>query len=277
MPGATNVSTRTAVAATFSQPVQPASISFELRTATGTLIPSTLAYDAGSLTATLTPSADLAGATIHTATVSAATDLDGNPLAAPSTWSFTTATPQFVERVVFSGLTNPTAMEFASDGRIFVAEKSGLIKVFDDLNDTTATVFADLRTNVHNFCDRGLLGMALHPDFPAVPYVYVLYAYDAAIGSVAPRWGTANTTSDPCPTPPGATGDGCVVGGRLSRLQASGNVMVGQEQVLIEDWFQQYPSHSTGSLVFGADGALYASGGTARASTLPTSARTETR
>ena len=37
--------------------------------------------------------------------------------------------------------------------------------------------------------------------------------------------------------------------------------MVGSEQVLIEDWCQQYPSHSTGSLAFGADGALYVSGG----------------
>ncbi len=49
--------------------------------------------------------------------------------------------------------------------------------------------------------------------------------------------------------------------GRLSRLQASGNTMVGSEQVLIEDWCQQYPSHSIGSLAFGADGALYVSGG----------------
>ena len=37
--------------------------------------------------------------------------------------------------------------------------------------------------------------------------------------------------------------------------------MTGSEQVLIEDWCQQYPSHSVGSLAFGADGALYVSGG----------------
>src|SRR5262245_31420382 len=71
------------------------------------------------------------------------------------------AQPGFSERVVFSGLTNPTAFRFAPDGRVFVAEKSGLIKVFDNLTDTTPTVFADLRTNVHNFWDRGLLGLAL--------------------------------------------------------------------------------------------------------------------
>ena len=76
-----------------------------------------------------------------------------------------------------------------------------------------------------------------------------------------PRWGTPGVYSDPCPTPPGATADGCVVSGRLSRLQASGNAMTGSEQVLVEDWCQQYPSHSIGTVEFGADGALYASGG----------------
>jgi glucose/arabinose dehydrogenase len=169
----------------------------------------------------------------------------------------------FQDSVVFSGLTNPIAVQFSKDGRVFVAEKSGLIKVFDNLSDTTPTTFADLRTNVHNFWDRGLLGLALDPNFPTTPYVYVLYTYDAPIGGTAPRWGTPGATSDGCPTPPGATTDGCVVSGRLSRLQAAPNTstMTGNEQVLIEDWCQQYPSHSIGSLVFGSDGALYVSGG----------------
>jgi glucose/arabinose dehydrogenase len=39
------------------------------------------------------------------------------------------------------------------------------------------------------------------------------------------------------------------------------NKMTGNEQVLLENWCQQYPSHSIGSLVFGSDGALYVSGG----------------
>jgi glucose/arabinose dehydrogenase len=167
----------------------------------------------------------------------------------------------FQEVTVFTGLTNPSNVRFSPDGRVFVAEKSGLIKVFDSLTDTTPTVFADLRTNTHNFWDRGMLGMALDPNFPTNPYVYVLYTYDAAIGATAPRWGTVGGTSDGCPTPPGATTDGCVVSGRLSRLQANGNVMTGSEQVLIEDWCQQFPSHSVGDLVFGADGALYVSAG----------------
>jgi glucose/arabinose dehydrogenase len=180
------------------------------------------------------------------------------PLTAPPA---ATLRPGFQESVVFSGLTNPTAVRFAPDGRVFVAEKSGLIKVFPSLTATSPTIFADLRTNVHNFWDRGLLGMALDPNFSTNPYVYVLYTYDAAIGGTAPRWGSPGGTSDGCPTPPGATGDGCVVSGRLSRLQAAGNVMTGPEQVLINDWCQQYPSHSVGSVVFGADGKLYASAG----------------
>ncbi|MGH7293203.1 MAG: PQQ-dependent sugar dehydrogenase, partial [Myxococcota bacterium] len=167
----------------------------------------------------------------------------------------------FIEETVLSGLTQPTAVRFSSDGRVFVAEKSGLIKVFASLTATTPTVFADLRTNVHNFWDRGLLGLELHPNFPATPYVYALYTFDAPIGGTAPRWGTAGGTSDPCPSPPGPTSDGCVVAGRLSRLTAAGNVMTGSEQVLVEDWCQQYPSHSMGSIAFGADGMLYASGG----------------
>ncbi|HEV7884616.1 MAG TPA: PQQ-dependent sugar dehydrogenase [Solirubrobacteraceae bacterium] len=167
----------------------------------------------------------------------------------------------FQERTVFSGLTNPTAVRFAADGRVFVAEKSGLVKVFSDLDDTTPTTFADLRTEVHNFWDRGLLGLALDPSFPASPYVYVLYTHDAPIGGTAPRWGMPSASSDSCPTPPGPTTDGCVVSGRLSRLQAAGDVMTGSETVLVEDWCQQFPSHSIGTLAFGADGKLYASGG----------------
>src|SRR5262245_56724346 len=66
--------------------------------------------------------------------------------------------PGFQEEVAFSGLVEPTNFGFSSDGRVFVAEKSGIIKVFDGLTDTTPTVFADLRLVVHNVWDRGLLG-----------------------------------------------------------------------------------------------------------------------
>jgi glucose/arabinose dehydrogenase len=215
------------------------------------------------------PGVTLRGATVHrgrwlacfTFIAACAVLLGATPLAPARPARAATLPTGFQETIVFSGLTEPTVLQFAADGRVFVGEKSGLVKVFDNLSDTTPTVFADLRTQVHNFWDRGLLGMALDPAFPSRPYVYVLYAYDAAIGGTAPRWGTAGATSDGCPTPPGATDDGCVISGRVSRLTASGNVMTGSEQVLVNDWCQQYPSHSIGSLAFGADGALYVSGG----------------
>jgi len=158
---------------------------------------------------------------------------------------------------VFTGLKNPTDFAFAGDGRVFVAEKAGLVKVFDNLSDTTPTVFADLQTNVYKGPnDHGILGIALDPQFTGNrPYVYVLYTYDAPIGGVAPRW------NDVCNDPPGANVNGCVVSGRLSRLQANGNQMTGNEQVLVEAWCQQFTSHSIGELGFGQDGALYASAG----------------
>ena len=173
----------------------------------------------------------------------------------PSPARASTLPTGFRDSVVLSGLTNPTVLQFAPDGRIFVGQKNGVIKVFQSLTDTSPVTVADLSSKVDDYWDRGLLGMALPPNFPTDPYVYVLYAYDAPIGGTAPRW------SDACPTPPGPTTDGCLVSGRVSRLQISGNVMTGTEQVLINDWCQQFPSHSIGTLLFGRDGYLYVTGG----------------
>ena len=158
----------------------------------------------------------------------------------------------FQESTVWTGFTNPTTIEFAADGRVFVGEKSGRIVSYDSLADPTPTPVADLSNAVHDFWDRGLLGMALDPDFTnGRPYIYVLYTYNKdPSDATVPRW------PDNCPTPPGATADGCVVSGRLSRL-----TLDGVETPLITDWCQQYPSHSVGDLVFGPGRALYVSAG----------------
>src|SRR5206468_4226922 len=154
----------------------------------------------------------------------------------------------FSDSVAFSGLTNPTNVRFSADGRVFVAEKSGLLKVFDNLSDATPTQIVDLRQEVDNYWDRGLLGLALDPNFPTTPYVYLLYTYDGGPGQTAPVW------NDGCPTPPGPTTDGCVVTGKLVRLQLSGNSVVGSTTLISGEWCQQFPSHSIGDLNFGPDG-----------------------
>ncbi|WP_460394514.1 PQQ-dependent sugar dehydrogenase [Actinophytocola sediminis] len=162
----------------------------------------------------------------------------------------------FTDSVALSGLTNPTNAAFAPDGRVFVTEKSGLLKTYDSIADTSATVAADLRPRVQDFWDRGLLGLAIDPAYPARPYVYLLYTLDAVPGGTTPEWG------DACPTPPGPTEDGCVVTGQLSRLTVGQNgVATGAEKILLTDWCQQFPSHSIGTVAFGPDGALYVGGG----------------
>ena len=142
----------------------------------------------------------------------------------------------------------------------FIAEKGGRILVFDDPADTTPDLLVDIGPNVHDFWDRGLLGLAVDPDFPSEPFVYAFYTlnYDPFEPEAGlPRWG------DSCPDPPGSTMDGCVVNARLSRFEvAPDNTLVGGELILLENhWCQQYPSHSVGDLVFGRDGALYVSAG----------------
>ncbi len=161
----------------------------------------------------------------------------------------------FQDSVVFSGIGAATAVRFSSDGRVFVASKDGLLREFDSLTDSTPTTVLDLRNEVDNYWDRGLLGLALDPNFPSTPYIYVLESYDAAIGQTAPKW------NDGCPTPPGPNTDGCPISGRLMRLTLSGNTVTATKILIQDQWCQQYPSHSIGDLYFGSDGALYVSGG----------------
>jgi hypothetical protein len=149
----------------------------------------------------------------------------------------------FHDSVVFRGLDRPDAIRFASDGRVFVAEQGGKILVYKNIHSKKGVVFADLSREVNSFWERGLLGLALAPGFPRVPYVYVLYTRDAIPGGKVPRW------HDVCPTPPGYLVDGCVVTGTLSRLRARGDRMVGKEQVLIQGWCQQFPTHRRDSAV----------------------------
>jgi PKD repeat protein len=166
----------------------------------------------------------------------------------------------FTDNLVFGGLTFPTGIAFAPGGKVFVGEKSGIVKVFDSTSDPTATQVVDLRPAVHDFWDRGLLGLAVDPGFGTAGhnFVYVLYTHDHNPEGSPASWG------DGCPTPPGPTTDGCTVTGNLSRIQvdpATGTAVGAEQPLITDDWCQQYPSHSIGHLAFGPDGNLYVTGG----------------
>ena len=165
---------------------------------------------------------------------------------------------------VFDGLDAPTAVRFTGGATdpVFVAEKRGIVKAYDSVSDATPTTVVDLRTEVYNRDDRGLLGMTVDPAWPTRPYLYLLYTRDAAIGGAVPRWGGGGDF-DPCLL----TNGSCSVSGRLVRLtldpQTLAETQSGDRVVLVDDWCAQFNSHTIGDLRFGPgpNPQLYASGG----------------
>src|SRR6188474_2515284 len=90
------------------------------------------------------------------------------------------ALPDHFEAVALpAAFTYPVAMDFTPDGGLFVAEKSGVVRVVAPDGQPQAQPFLDLSAEVNNHMDRGLLGLAVHPRF--LPdggersWVYLLY------------------------------------------------------------------------------------------------------
>ena len=83
----------------------------------------------------------------------------------------------FEEQQVVGGLTRPTNVAWAPDGRTFIVEKDGLLKVVAP-GGSTASLVLDLNTRVNSAHDRGLLGLAVDSQFPQHPYLYLLYTYE---------------------------------------------------------------------------------------------------
>ena len=83
-----------------------------------------------------------------------------------------TLPPGFSESVVASGLSNPTAMDFAPDGRLFVCQQAGQLRVIK--NDVLlAAPF--LTVTPDSTGERGLLGVTFDPDFVNNQWVYIYY------------------------------------------------------------------------------------------------------
>ena len=195
--------------------------------------------------------------------------------------------PILNNETVISNLNQPTAIEWTPNGdRFFIAEKGGVIKVSQN-GQLLDNPFIDLSALVNGTRDRGLLDIAVHPDFfNGSPYVYALYTYDPP--EVFQNSGLA-----------GPDGNGNRAA-RLTRITADANTnfttaVPGSEVVILgknSTWdnfnafanstfdFDEPPagilpdgtnlqdflaadseSHTIGAVEFGPDGALYVSNG----------------
>ncbi|MEO1393970.1 MAG: DUF4347 domain-containing protein [Cyanobacteria bacterium J06634_5] len=81
-------------------------------------------------------------------------------------------------QTIITGLDNPTAIDWRpNSSQMFIAQKGGVVEVYENGN-LLSTPFIDISDQVNGTRDRGLLDIALHPDFTNNPYVYLLFTYD---------------------------------------------------------------------------------------------------
>jgi glucose/arabinose dehydrogenase len=133
----------------------------------------------------------------------------------------------FVDELVTSGLDRPVAMAFAPDGRLFITEQGGAVRVVKG-GSLRSTPFVSL--NVDSTGERGLLGLALHPNFAVNS---LLYVYHTVPG-----------------TPPH---------NRVTRFTASGDVaQPGSAATILDlDNLSTKTNHNGGAIHFGKDGKIY--------------------
>ncbi len=127
------------------------------------------------------------------------------------------------------------AIAVAPDGRVFYTEKeTGKVRIVTPAGTLLATSFADVPVVANS--ERGLLGIALHPDFASNGYVYVFYTRSS---------GDDNRDS------------ASVVDNRVVRFTADGDVADGDEELIVSLPATPGPRHNGGNLHFGPDGKLY--------------------
>ncbi len=190
----------------------------------------------------------------------------------------------FTTSVVTGGLVEPTTIERLPDGRLLVAERAGTIRLVNTDGTLSSTVFLDIRDIVNRVGeDRGIMSIAIPPDFAQTRQIYVAYTYDPP--EVQGRVGAA-----------GPDGDGARVA-RVSRFTVNASwtaadrntevVIVGKNSTYenigqpnrrpllndpqsgldangnyINDFIASDElSHTIGDMEFGQDGALYISVG----------------
>ena len=193
----------------------------------------------------------------------------GQAISSPEARAATALPAGFVIEPVVSGLDLPTAISFTDDGRMFIAQKNGLIRVFRN-GVLLPAPFIDLSADVNSFLDRGLLGMTTHPDFPQTPYVYALYTYDppgVTDDGVGPRIARLERiAANPAQLDVAATGPGArtVLLGRnsdasvITNPNTNATLTCWQNGAMVPDCIpQDSRRHAIGTVQFGPDGALY--------------------
>src|SRR3989449_2433420 len=133
--------------------------------------------------------------------------------------------------VYMSGLNWPIALAFSSDGRIFFAERlTGSIRIIQG-GILLATPFYTI-PNTATAGERGLLGLALDPGFPATPWVYAYQTYNDVLNGT--------------------------VYNRIVRILASGNTGTSLQVILAMPALSGATNHNGGGIALGPDGELYA-------------------
>ena len=161
----------------------------------------------------------------------------------------------FQPQTVVSGLNLPTSFAFAPDGRIFIAEKSGVVRVFKN-GALLSTPVIDISAKVNNYWDRGLIGMALDPNFTTNGFVYLLYPYDASptddAGTKTARLSRYTVVGDTALPSTERIILGTNVGSACTQFP------VGSDCIPAE-WY----GHGVGDIHFGSDGSMFLSNGDA--------------
>jgi len=133
-----------------------------------------------------------------------------------------------------SGFTRPVALENAGDGRLFVVEGAGIIRVIKADGTVQATPFLDIASRVDDSgSEMGLLGLAFHPDYQDNGYFYVNYTRDPGPGLDRTRVS------------------------RFSRKPGNYNLADPASEVVLMEFEQPFANHNGGDLHFGPDGYLY--------------------
>jgi glucose/arabinose dehydrogenase len=126
-----------------------------------------------------------------------------------------------------TGLSSPTAMAYAPDGRLFITEQAGAVRVVTAQGQLLTQPFLVIPANeMRSDDERGLLGITFDPDFATNNYVYLFY-----------------TRNNP--------------GARLSRFTANGNVVVPGSELTLLEYSNISGNHRGGDIHFGPDGKLY--------------------